>query len=382
MRKLWTLVGAALVVAGSSAYSGAAEPVKVGVILPLSGGSSIAGTEVIQGVKLAAEEVNGQGGVLGGRQIELVVEDDESSPTKGTTAARKLIENDGVVAIIGTYNSAVAATAMKVAAEHKVPMSSGGSTSVSVTNQNEPGNPWFFRAFPGSDEQGTQSAIDVVEVLGKKRLAILHDNSSYGKSLADTFEKVTTEAGAKILVKESYNAGEQDFYSVLSKLRAMEPEAVYIGGLVGDGANIVRQAAEMGLQTQFVGSGSMMTDKFIELAGPASEGFAVSSMFEPNTPNEYGRAFAERYKKRWGVSANVHAALGYDSMTLVAKAIDRAGSTDGVAIRNALMKSDDVPLVQGPPGTTAKYDELGGVTFKIGMAVVKDGERELLPFER
>jgi branched-chain amino acid transport system substrate-binding protein len=382
MQKLWTLIGAALLVAGSVTLSSAAEPVKVGVILPLSGGSSIAGSEVIQGVKLAIEEVNAQGGVLSGRQIELVIEDDESSPTKGTMAARKLIESDGVVAIIGTYNSAVSATAMKVAAEHKVPMSSGGSTSVSVTNQNEPGNPWFFRAFPGSDEQGTQSAVDVIEVLGKKRLAILHDNSAYGKSLADTFEKVTVEAGAEILAKESYNAGEQDFYSVLSKLRALEPEAVYMGGLVGDGANIVRQAAEIGLKALFVGSGSMMTDKFIELAGPASEGFAVSSMFEPNTTNDYGRAFAERYKTRWGVSANVHAALGYDSMTLVAKAIDRAGSTDGVAIRDALMKSDDVPLVQGPPGTMAKYDEIGGVSFKIGMAVVKDGKREMLPFNR
>jgi len=382
MRNLWTLACAALVAAGFAGTSHAAESVKVGVILPLSGGSSIAGSEVIQGVKLAVEEVNKQGGVLKGRPIELVIEDDESSPTKGTTAARKLIESDGVAAIIGTYNSAVAATAMKVATEHKVPMSSGGSTSVTVTNQNEPGNPWFFRAFPGSDEQGTQSALDVVDVLGKKRLAIFHDNSSYGKSLADTFEKVTTEAGATIVAKESYNAGEQDFYSILSKLRALNAEAVYIGGLVGDGANIVRQGAEMGLKARFVGSGSMMTDKFIELAGPASEGFAVSSMFEPGTPNEHGRAFAERYMKRWGVAANVHAALGYDSMSLVAKAIDRAGSTNGVAIRDALMNSGDVPLVQGPPGTTAKYDEKGGVSFKIGMAVVKNGKRELLPFNR
>ncbi|MCP1335128.1 ABC transporter substrate-binding protein [Futiania mangrovi] len=379
--KHWSRVlGAAAVAVGLAGTAMAADPVKVGVILPLSGPSSLAGSEVIQGVRLAAEEANAAGGVLGGRQIELVVEDDESSPTKGATAARKLIEQDGVVAIVGTYNSAVAMSALKVAAEAKIPMTSGGSTSVGVTNMNEPGNPWFFRAFPGSDQQGSESGLDTVNVLGAKRLAIVHDNSSYGNSLADMFAEVTKANGAEIIARESYNAGEQDFYAMLTKLGALKPEAVYLAGLVGDGANIVRQASEMGIQTQFVGSGSMMTDKFIELTGPASEGFAVSSMFEPDTPNEHGAAFAKRFKERWGVNANVHSALGYDSMAVLAKAIDRAGSTDGTAIRDAMMKSGDVPLVQGPPGTTAAYDEKGSVNFNIGMAIVKDGKRQLQPF--
>lgn len=380
MKSLLKMAGAAALAAGLALPASAQEPVKVGVILPLTGGSSLAGSEVVMGVKLAAKEVNADGGVLDGRPIELVIEDDESSPTKGATAARKLIEQDGVVAIVGTYNSAVALSALKVAQEAGVLMSSGGSTSTAVTDANEPGDPWFFRAFPGSDKQGTESAMDTVEVLGGKRLAVIHDNSSYGNSLADTFVEVTEKAGAEVVARESYNAGEQDFYAMLTKLQSLQPDAIYIGGLVGEGATIVRQANEMGFQTQFVGSGSMMTDKFIELTGPASEGFAVSSMFEPGTPNEHGAAFAKRFMAEYGVNANVHSALGYDSMMLVAKAIDRAGSTDPREIRDAMMKSDDVPLVQGPPGTTATFDDKGGVDFNIGLAVVKNGKRELLPF--
>ena len=303
-------------------------------------------------------------------------------PQRARLPAQKVIEQDEetVVAIVGNPTIPIRQAALKVARDAGVLMSSGGSTAVSVTDDNEPGNPYFFRAFPGSDQQGEESAADTIDVLGAKRVAVIHDNSSYGTSLADQFEQVASDRGAEVVGRDSYNAGEQDFYAMLSRLQAMQPDAIYLGGLVGDGATIVRQAREIGLAAQFVGSGSMMTDKFIELTGPASEGFAVSSMFEPGTPNDYGRAFAERFMERWGVNANVHSALGYDSMMLVARAIERAGSDDPEAIRQAMMNSDDVPLVQGPPGTTATFDEQGSVNFNIGMAVVKDGVRELQPF--
>ncbi|MGE0713903.1 MAG: ABC transporter substrate-binding protein [Alphaproteobacteria bacterium] len=369
----------AVLAAGASGAM-AQQPVRIGVMLPLSGGSSIAGQEVVSGVKLALEEANAKGGLFGA-PIQAFIEDDEGSPTKGTTAVRKLIEGDKVCVIVGTYISGVALAAMKIARDYKVPMSSGGSTAISVTDANEPGNPWFFRAFPGSDIQGRQSAVDAVEVLKKKRFAIIHDNSNYGTTLADVFKKVVAEAKGEMVAVDTYNTGEQDFSPILTKLRALRPEAVYIGGLVGEGATIVRQAAEVGLRTQFIGSGSMMTDKFIELTGPASEGFAVSSMYEPDTPNPVGRAFGERYKAKYGINSNVHSALGYDSMSIVIEATRRAGKCEGQAIRDTMAaKMADFPLVQGPPGTTAKYDAKGSVDFLIGLAVVKNGKRALMTY--
>ncbi|MBI2469506.1 MAG: ABC transporter substrate-binding protein [Candidatus Rokubacteria bacterium] len=364
----------------AAALATAAEPIKIGVILPFSGGSSIATTEIFNGITLALEEINGAGGVLG-RKIELIKEDDESVPTKGVTAAQKLITRDKVVALIGTYNSAVALPASDVARKAKIPMVTGGSTAVTVTKANTPGDPWFFRHFPGSDEQGTQSAQDVVVRLKKKKLAILYENTTYGKDLEKTFREVTTKAGATIVSSETYNHGDTDFYTPLTKLKALAPEAVYIAGLVAEGTAILRQAHELGLKTQFIGSGGLMSDKLIELAGPAAEGFAISTMYEPSTNNSVGAEFGKRFAKRFGVAANTHSALGYDALRVLADAIRRAGSTEGIAIRGALMATREFEAVQGPPGTKVVYDDIGGAHFKIGLSVVKGGTRILLPYE-
>lgn len=363
-----------------AAPAGAAEPIKVGVILPFTGGSSIAATEIFNGITLALDEVNAAGGALG-RKIELIREDDESVPTKGVTAAQKLITRDRVVALIGTYNSAVALPASDVSRKAKIPMVTGGSTAVTVTKANTPGDPWFFRHFPGSDDQGTQSAQDVVLRLKKNKLAILYENTTYGKDLEKTFREVTTKAGATIVSSETYNHGDTDFYTLLTKLKSLGPDAVYVAGLVAEGTAILRQARELGLKTQFVGSGGLMSDKLIELAGPAAEGFAISTMYEPSTNNPVGAEFGKRFQKRFGVAANTHSALGYDAMRIVADAIRRAGSTEGIAIRNALMATKDFEAVQGPPGTKVVYDDIGGARFKIGLSVVRDGKRILLPYE-
>ncbi len=377
MRRFVVAMLPLLLVTGPAA---AAESIKVGVILPFTGGSSLAGTEIFSGITLALEEVNAAGGVLG-RPIELVREDDESVPTKGVTAAQKLITRDRVVALIGTYNSAVALPASDVARKAKIPMVTGGSTAVSVTKANTPGDPWFFRHFPGSDEQGTQSAQDVVVRLKKKRLAILYENTAYGKDLERAFREITNKVGAAIVSSETYNQGDTDFYTQLTKLKSLAPEGVYIAGLLAEGAAILRQARELGLGTQFIGSGGLMSDKLIELAGPASEGFAISTMYEPSTNNTVGAEFGKRFAKRFGVAANTHSALGYDSLRVLTDAIRRAGGTEGPAIQKALMATKDFLTVQGPPGTRVVFDDIGGAHFKIGLSVVKDGKRILLPYE-
>jgi branched-chain amino acid transport system substrate-binding protein len=260
-------------------------------------------------------------------------------------------------------------------------MVTGGSTAVSVTKANTPGDPWFFRHFPGSDEQGTQSAQDVVQRLKKKRLAILYENTAYGKDLERTFREVTTKVGATIVSSETYNQGDTDFYTHLTKLKSQAPDGVYIAGLIAEGAAILRQARELGLGTQFIGSGGLMSDKLIELTGPASEGFAISTMYEPSTNNPVGAEFGKRFAKRFGVAANTHSALGYDALRVLADGVRRAGSTDGASIQKALIGTREFLTVQGPPGTRVVFDEIGGAHFKIGLSVVKDGKRVLLPYE-
>jgi len=357
-----------------------ADPVKVGVMLPLTGPAALAGTSILEGIRFAADEANAKGGV-NGRQVQLFIEDDEGSSTKGVTAVRKLIESDKVVAISGTYVSAVALAASKVSKEHKVPMVSAGSTASSVTSANSAGDPWFFRAFPGTDEQAEQSARDIVKKLNAKKVVIIRENSIYGSSLTDQMKRMVPSFGGEIVGVESYNPDERDFYSVLTRIRARGPDAIYVAGLMDAGVQIIRQSREVGMKTQIVGSGSMMSDKLIELAGPASEGFAVSSMFEPSTPNRFGQAFARAFRGKFKKEPDVYSALGYDSMHLIIEAARRTKKVDGSAIQAALKSMNNVPLTQGPEGTVAKFDAQGSVSFKVGLAIVRHGKREWLPFD-
>ena len=352
-------------------------PLKIGGMLPLSGPASIEGRQILLGLQFAVEEANSKGGLFGSK-IELVLEDDESNSTKGVTAVRRLIERDKVPFIVGTYASAVVVAAVKVASEYKVPMLSGGSTAAAATDQNTPGDPWFFRSWPDSNRQGEDTAKAIVEKFKKTKVAIIHDNTNYGVTLADQVTRVVTGVGGAIVSRDSYNAGEQDFSSMLTKIRNLRPEAVYIGGWAGDGANIVRQSAEVGLRAQFVGSGSMLSDDFIKLAGPASEGFAVATVFEPSTPNPVGRAFADRFRARHNQDANTFTSLGFDSTSIGLEAMRRAGKPDGQEIQK-LLKSGmkDFLLVQGPAGTTAAFNEKGSVDFPDFIAVIKDGKRRL-----
>lgn len=375
-RHMLSILGAS-VAAPAIVRAQSSEPLKIGGMLPLSGPASIEGRQIILGLQFAVEEINAKGGVFG-RRIELVMEDDESNSTKGVTAVRRLIEREKVPFIVGTYATGVAAAASKVSAEYKVPMLSGGSTGALATDQNTPGDPWFFRSWPDSNAQGEDTAKAIVEKFKKTKVAIIHDNTNYGVTLAEQVTRVVGTAGGSIVSRDSYNAGEQDFSSMLTKLRTQRPEAVYIGGWAGDGANILRQAAEIGLRAQFVGSGSMLSDDFIRLAGPASEGFAVASLYEASTPNPVGKAFGERFRAKHNQDANTFSSLGFDSTTIALEAMRRAGKPDGAEIQKVLKSGmKDFPIVQGPAGTTASFNAKGSVDFPNFIAVIKDGKRRL-----
>ncbi|CDN57626.1 Extracellular ligand-binding receptor (plasmid) [Neorhizobium galegae bv. officinalis bv. officinalis str. HAMBI 1141] len=371
--------GMSVIISSAVMSEAFAEQLKLGVSLPLSGPASLAGTSIREGIEFAVKRANKNGGVFG-QDVKIFIEDDEGNPTKGVTAIRKLIEQDGVVGISGTYVSAVAAAESKVAKEYRVPMISAGSTSSAVTDANTAGDPWFFRAFPGSNTQAKQTAVDTLTKLNAKTVAVLYENSIYGKSLADDFKANYQAAGGKVIAMEAYNPGDKDFYSSLTNIRAQSPSAVYIAGLMDSGAQIIRQAGELGVQTRIVGSGSMMSDKLIELAGPASEGFAVSSMFEPRTPNRHGAEFAKEFRAAYHKEPDVYSAIGFDSMGLLIEAARRVGKPDGAGIQQQLLNMRDFPLTQGPDGTTAKFDDKGSVEFLVGLAIVKNGKREWLPF--
>jgi len=370
------MLGASLALPGL-AKAQDTSPIRIGCMLPLSGNGSIEGSQIYKGVQFAVAEANAAGGILG-RKIELAVEDDESNTAKGATGMRKLIERDHVPFVVATYASAVAVAAMKVAKELKVPMLTGGSTGAIATDANTPGDPWFFRHFADSKSQGYDTAKAIVDKFHAKRVAILHDTTGYGTDLAKQTNDVVVQSGGEIVANESYNVGDQDFSTLLTRIRTLKPDVVYIGGWAADGATIVRQAAAVGLRTQFVGSGSMLSDDFIKLAGPASEGFAVATAYEASTPNTVGRAFGERFMKAYHYEPGMLNALGYTSTAIGLEAMRRVGKPDGLAIQKMLISGmKDFKIGLGPEGTTAAFNEKGSVDYPYFIAIIKNGKRIL-----
>jgi branched-chain amino acid transport system substrate-binding protein len=373
-------MAAAFAVGLAAPHAQAADPIKVGVILPFSGANALSGNEVLSGIMLAIDEANAAGGI-NGRPIEVIKADDGGVPTTGVSAVQKLIERDKVVAILGSQTSGVTLPAGEVARKAHVPMIAAGATATDLTESNKPGDPWLFRHIPGSAQQGPESADDAVRRLNCKKIGILYENTAYGRSLAETFGKAAKASGAQVVADEHYEQGDQDFYTVLTRMREAEAGCVYLAGLIAEGAAILRQASEVQFKAQFIGSGGMVTDSVIELAGPAaSEGFAVSVMYEPNTNNPIGKAFGERFQKKYNLPGNTLSGVGYDAAQILVDALKHAKSLDGTSVRDAILHSN-AELVEGPPGSRAKFDEKGASYFKLGLAVVKNGKRQLLPYE-
>lgn len=375
---IYSAVMAALLSATSVSVAWA-ETVRIGVILPLSGANSLSGSEVLSGITLAVEEFNASEGT-DGLQVEIIPTDDAGVPTQAVSGAQKLIERDGVIGILGSQTSNVSIAVGNVAREAKIPVITGGAAASEITESNKAGDPWIFRAMPSTLEQGRETAADILNILKFKRVAIIYDNSSYGRLLNDSFTEAFTKGGGEIVGREHYEQGEQDFYNVLTRLRESNPEVVYLAGLVAEGAAILRQAGEISFTPQFVGSGGMVTDSLLQLAGPASEGFAVSVMYEPNTNNPIGKEFGERFQNRFSIPGNTLSGVGYDGARIMLEALSRTEKLDGTSLRDAI-RSSNLELVEGPPGSRAKFDEQGASYFKLGLAVVKDGKRELIPYK-
>jgi branched-chain amino acid transport system substrate-binding protein len=365
------------VVASRGAF--AANPVKVGLILPFSGVNALSGGEVWAGVTLAIEEFNAANSASG-LTVEVLKEDDGGVPSTGVSAVRKLIERDKVVAILGSQTTGVTLPASEVTRQAKIPHLAAGAAGTVLTATNKKGDPWCFRHIPGSEQQGRESATDAVKRLDLTRIAIVYENTAYGRSLAETFGKVAKDNGATIVAQEHYEQGEQEFYTLLTRVKATNPNGVYLAGLIAEGAAMLRQAGEINFKTRFIGSGGMVTDSLIKLAGPASEGFGVTVQYEPNTPSPLGKAFGEKFQKRFNIPGNTLSGLGYDAGRIMFDAIKRAKSMSGVDIRDSLLTSS-VEIVEGPPGSKVSFDDMGASYFKLGLAIVKNGQRVLLPYD-
>jgi branched-chain amino acid transport system substrate-binding protein len=313
----------------------AAATIKIGEVDPLTGGVSQFGIGCHQGFLLAFEQINVEGGILG-QTIELVTEDDQSKPGQSATAVRKLITQDKVVAILGDATSSATLEAAPIAQADKVPMLTPTATNPRIT---EVGN-FIFRVCFLDEFQGRVLARFAREKLKAQKLFTLTDvKQDYSVDLLKFFKDEFTKLGGSIVGEQSYSTGDTDFRAQLTPIRVAKPDAVYVPGYYQEVALIVKQGRQIGLTMPFIGCDGWANQALLAIGGKAIDGCFFTNHFSPDDQSPVVKSFVGKYQKKFGALPDTFSALGYDAARLLADAIQRAGSSNSEAIRNALAKT-------------------------------------------
>ncbi|HPE71386.1 MAG TPA: branched-chain amino acid ABC transporter substrate-binding protein [Candidatus Competibacter sp.] len=357
-QQLLALVAAlGLAVGGITAQ--AADTVKIGLMAPLTGSWASEGQGMKKIVELLAEQQNAKGGVLG-KQVEVVTEDDGGDPRTASLAAQRLTTR-GVVGVIGTYGSSVTEASQAIYDEVGLPQIANGSSAIRLT---EKGFKHFFRTAPRDDEQGRMAAR-TIDKLGFKKVAILHDNTSYAKGLADEANALLKGQGAEVVFFDALTPGERDYTAILTKLKGADPDVVLFTGYYPEAGLLLRQKKNMNWTVPFLGGDATNNVDLIKIAGKeAAEGFYFLSPPQPRDLDApEAAAFLADYQKKYNdLPPSIWAVLAGDGFRVMVAGIAGAKSTDGDKIAEYLHKDlKDYPGLSGPISFDAKGDREGEV---------------------
>ena len=340
----------ALTGCGGGSKGADGDTIKVGGLLEMTGGSASFGISSKNGIDLALKKIN-EKGVLGGKKLSLVVADTKSEASEATNGMQKLISQDKVVAVIGPNQSSAVIASGAINNGAKVvditPM--GTNPDVTVDPKTKQVKPYSFRTCFIDPFQGTVMASFASNELKVKKAAIYIDNTSdYAKGLAQFFKENFIKNGGQVVIEEAYLQKDTDFKSTLTKIKAAQPDFIYIPGYYQEVGLIVKQAREMGITVPMAGGDGWDSAKLPEIAGKAAlENTFFSSLYSPDDTSDLNKEFVAEYKKAYNTNPDVFAALAYDSTLLVAKAIEDAGSADPAKIAEAMAKIKGFKGVSG-----------------------------------
>ncbi len=351
-----------------------AAEVKIGLMCPLTGKWASEGQDMKNIVTLLADAVNKAGGV-GGNTISLVVEDDAGDPRTAALAAQKLA-SAGVVAIIGTYGSAVTEAGQNIVDEAGLVQVATGSTSVRLT---EKGLQRFFRTCPRDDAQGLAASRVIVDG-GYKAVALLHDNSSYSKGLAKETRDALKKAGVKVVFFEALTPGERDYTAILTKLKSAAPDLIFFTGYYPETGMLLRQKAEMGWDVPMMGGDAANHQDLVKIAGKdAARGyFFISPPLPQDLDTPQAREFLDAYKGTYKtLPVSVWAVLAGDAFKVITAALAEGKTTPEAMTQYLKTGLKEYPGLSGPLGFDAKGDRVGD--FYRTYTVNADGVFVLQP---
>lgn len=383
MKKFLTIFMAVLMVAAlaacggssSSASTSESQPVaegdtiKVGVLAPLTGDVSVYGIACSNGIKMGIDEINAAGGVLG-KQIEMILLDEKGDPTEAVNAYNNLYDQ-GIVALIGDVTSKPCVAVAEIAKDDNMPMLTATGTAAEITTIGSN----VFRTCFMDPFQGKIMATFAADELGMKKVAVMYDSGSdYSGGLAESFKAQAEAKEMEVTAYEAYASADTDFTTILNKIIATEPEAIFIPDYYSDVSLAISQARAAGYTGALLGGdgwdgvlGAMPADKLAD----ANNGY-FSNHYTTSDTAEVVVNFLANYKELYGEEANAFAALGYDSAYIMAQAIEKAGSTDAQAIIDALAATE----IDGVTGHIT-FDENGDPIKSVAVTRFVDGTAEL-----
>ena len=344
---------------------GGGDKVRIGVFMSTTGTTANFGISSVNGIKLAAEEVNAAGGI-NGKQVELLVQDDRSDASEAATIVTKFVTQDQVHGIIGEVASSRSIAAAPIAQNAKIPMLTPSSTNPEVTKK---GN-FIFRSCFIDPYQGAAIAQFAAKTLGAKTAAIMVDRKNdYSTGLEKVISETFTKFGGKIVATQSYQEGDQDFNAQLTSLKGSNPEVLFVPGYYNDVGLIAKQARDKGITVPLIGGDGWDSEQLYKIGGTALNGSYFTNHYSPYDTDPKVVKFVNDYKAKYGSTPDALAATAYDAARIMFDAVKRSKSLAGPDIRDALAATKDFPGVTG----TVTFNENRDAVKPIVMIEIKDG---------
>jgi len=312
-----------LAIAAALSLAGAAQAqIKMGVMGPITGPNAAFGAQLKNGVEQAVADINAAGGILG-QKIELFIGDDASKPEQGVSVANKFV-GDGIKFVVGAFNSGVSIPSSETLMENGILQITPASTNPRYTERKM----WnTFRVCGRDDQQGGAAARIIGQLFKGKKIAIVHDKTTYGKGLADEVRAALRKQGINEVLYDGINIGEKDFSALVSRLKAAGTDLLFWGGLHTEGGLIARQMREQGVNAPLMGGDGITDDEFAAIAGPAAEGTLMTFSPDPRT-NPSNREIVERFRKGRNFEPQAYTLYSYASVQIIKQAAEAAKSLD------------------------------------------------------
>jgi branched-chain amino acid transport system substrate-binding protein len=340
----------------------ASAQIRLGVGGPMTGSDAAFGAQLRQGVEQAVADINAQGGILG-QKIQLFSGDDGGNPREGVSVANKFVA-DGVKFVIGHFNSGVSIPASEVYQENGLLMITPASTNPKVTERTL----WnVFRVCGRDDQQGALAGAIILQRFKGKRVAIVHDKTTYGQGLADETRRAMAKGGLKDVIYEGVNKDDRDFTAVISKIRQARADLVFWGGLHSAGGLIVRQMRAQGVKAPLMGGDGITDDEFAAIAGPGAEGTLMTFSPDPRT-NPANKKIIELFRSQRMFEPQAYTLYSYASVQILKQAAEKANSLDPKKVAEVMRSGMVFDTVLG----RISFDKKGDVSEYLVGDVKKD----------